>query len=68
MYYSVQQMAAKCFLTMDYGGNLRSNIAEVGQMRTSAEWHHLLLVSNAGTFRHVSAMGTCTLGIRILHC
>lgn len=54
--------------SVDYGEHLRSNIAEQGQIWTSSEWYHPLLVSNAGTFPHVSAMGTCTLGLRILRC
>lgn len=53
--------------SMYYGENLRSNIAELGQVRTSADCHHPILVSNTGIFPCVSARGTCMLE-PLFHC
>ena len=67
--YSVQHTTGKCSLTLwitEKTGEV--NVAELGQIRTAAEWYHPLPVSSAGTFPHVSAIGTCTPGIRIPRC
>lgn len=46
-------------------GNLKNNTAELGQIKTSAECYHPLMLSNTGTFPHVSAIGMCN-GMKML--